>query len=285
MIAITGATGHLGQLTIQALQDRGVQLQDIVAIVRTPEKAGALAERGIQVRQGDYTRPETLKTALEGVQRVLLISSSDFADRVGQHRNVIQAAADAGVELLAYTSLLRADTSRLSLAADHKATEALIRASGVPFIFLRNGWYLENYDVAQAVQTGAVTGSAGTGRVSPASRADYAAAAAAALTQTGVRAPGAVYELGGDQAFTLSELAAEVQAQSGRPVVYQDMPEDAYAQLLKGFGLPDPVAEMLADSDAQLAQGDLYTDSRDLSRLIGRPTTSMPEAVKAALQG
>ncbi len=285
MIAITGATGHLGQLTIQALQDRGVQPQDIVAVVRTPEKAAALAERGIQVRQGDYTRPETLKTALEGVQKVLLISSSNFADRVGQHRRVIQAAADAGVKLLAYTSILRADTSRLSLAADHKATEALIRASGLPFIFLRNGWYQENYNVAQAVQSGSVVGSAGTGRVSAASQADYAAAAAAALTQTDVVTPGAVYELGGDQAFTLSELAAEVQAQSGRPVVYQDMPEDAYAQLLKGFGLPDPVAEMLADSDTQLAQGDLYTDSRDLSHLTGRPTTSMPEAVRAALQG
>lgn len=284
MIAITGASGHLGQLTIEALIERGVPPQEIVAVVRTPEKATALAERGIQVRQGDYTRPETLVSALQGVQQVLLISSSDFADRAGQHRNVIEAAKQVGATLLAYTSLLRADTSTLSLAADHKATEELIRASGLPFVFLRNGWYLENYNSAQAAAQGAVAGSAGEGRVSAASRADYAAAAAAALTQP-QQAPDTVYELGGDQAFTLSELAAEVQTQSGRPVSYQNMPAADYAQMLLGFGLPAPVAEMLADSDTGLEKGELYTDSRDLSRLIGRPTTTMPEGVKAALQG
>ncbi len=284
MIAITGASGHLGQLTIEALLERGVPPQEIVAVVRTPEKATALAERGVQVRQGDYTRPETLVSALQGVQQVLLISSSDFADRVGQHSNVIEAARQVGATLLAYTSLLRADTSTLSLAADHKATEELIRASGLPFVFLRNGWYLENYNPAQAAAQGAVAGSAGEGRVSAASRADYAAAAAAALTQP-QRAPDTVYELGGDQAFTLSELAAEVQTQSGRPVSYQNMPAADYAQMLLGFGLPAPVAEMLADSDTGLEKGELYTDSRDLSRLIGRPTITMPEGVKAALQG
>jgi NAD(P)H dehydrogenase (quinone) len=284
MIAITGASGHLGQLTIEALLERGVPPQEIVAVVRTPEKATALTARGVQVRQGDYTRPETLVSALQGAQKVLLISSSDFADRVGQHRNVIEAARQAGATLLAYTSLLRADTSTLSLAADHKATEELIRASGLPFVFLRNGWYLENYTPAQAAAQGAVVGSAGEGRVSAASRADYAAAAAAALTQP-QQAPGMVYELGGDQAFTLSELAAEVQTQSGNPVSYRNMPAADYAQMLLGFGLPAPVAEMLADSDTGLEKGELYTDSRDLSRLIGRPTTSMQEGVKVALQG
>ena len=284
MIAITGASGHLGQLTTQALLERGVPPQEIVAVVRTPEKAAALAARGVQVRQGDYTRPDTLVSALRGAQKVLLISSSDFADRVGQHRNVIEAARQVGATLLAYTSLLRADTSTLSLAADHKATEELIRASGLPFVFLRNGWYLENYNPAQAAAQGAVAGSAGEGRVSAASRADYAAAAAAALTRP-QQEHATVYELGGDQAFTLSELAAEVQAQSGRPVSYQNMPAADYAQMLLGFGLPAPVAEMLADSDTGLEKGELYTDSRDLSRLIGRPTTTMPEGVKAALQG
>jgi NAD(P)H dehydrogenase (quinone) len=284
MIAITGASGHLGQLTIEALLERGVPPQEIVAVVRTPEKAAALAARGVQVCQGDYTRPETLVSALQGAQKVLLISSSDFADRVGQHRNLIEAARQAGATLLAYTSLLRADTSTLSLAADHKATEELIRASGLPFVFLRNGWYLENYTPAQAAAQGAVVGSAGEGRVSAASRADYAAAAAAALTQP-QQAPGMVYELGGDQAFTLSELAAEVQTQSGNPVSYRNMPAADYAQMLLGFGLPAPVAEMLADSDTGLEKGELYTDCRDLSRLIGRPTTSMQEGVKVALQG
>ncbi|UQN09771.1 SDR family oxidoreductase [Deinococcus sp. QL22] len=281
MIATTGATGHLGQLTVYALLDQGIAPQDIVALVRDPQKAASLSALGVQVRRADYTQPETLKTALEGVEKVLLVSSSDFADRVGQHRHVIEAAKQAGVKLLAYTSILRADTSRLSLAADHKATEELVRASGLTFVFLRNSWYMENYNPAQAVQHGAVAGSAGKGRVSAAARADYAAAAAAVLTQPGH--DNAVYELGGDEAFTLTELAAEVQAQSGRPVTYQDMPQETYAQMLRGVGLPGVVADMLANSDVCLAQGDLYTESRDLSRLIGRPTTTLKEAVKAAL--
>ncbi|MVN86290.1 NAD(P)H-binding protein [Deinococcus sp. HMF7620] len=282
MIAITGATGHLGQLTIAALLKRGVPAQNIVALVRNPAKAAELEAQGVQVRQADYRQPETLDAALQGVDKLLLISSNDFEDRVGQHRQVVDAAVRAGVKLLAYTSILRADTSGLALAADHKATEDLIRASGLPFVFLRNGWYLENYNPAQAAQYGAVAGSAGEGRVSAASRADYAEAAAAVLSQPGH--DNAVYELGGDEAFTLGDLAAEVQAQSGRPVVYQNMPEGDYAQMLRGVGLPDALAEMLADSDVHLEKGDLYTDSGDLRRLIGRPTTTLTEGVRAALQ-
>ncbi|GGR12525.1 SDR family oxidoreductase [Deinococcus ruber] len=282
MIAITGATGHLGHLTIEALLNSGTPASQIVAIVRSPEKATELAAKGVQVRQGDYLHPETLPAALAGVEKLLLISSNDFNDRVGQHRRVIEAAKQAGVKLLAYTSLLRADTSKLSLAADHKATEEALRASGVPFVFLRNGWYLENYNPAQAAETGAVLGSAGEGRVSAAARADYAAAAAAVLTQPNQE--NKIYELGGDSAFTLGELAAEVAAQSGKAVTYQNMPEAAYAQLLLSFGVPTPVAHMLADSDTGLEQGELYTDSRDLSTLIGRPTKTLQEGVQSALQ-
>ncbi|MFC4636827.1 SDR family oxidoreductase [Deinococcus hohokamensis] len=281
MIAITGATGHLGQLTIAALLDRGTPPQDLVALVRDPARAAALSAQGVQVRQADYTQPQTLDAALSGVDRLLLVSSNDLGDRVGQHRNVVEAARRAGVNLLAYTSLLRADTSQLGLAADHRATEALIREAGLPFVFLRNSWYLENYNVPQALAHGALAGSAGEGRVSAASRADYAAAAAAVLSEPGH--VNAIYELGGDDAFTLSELAAEIAAQSGRPVHYQDMPPAQYAAMLRGVGLPGPVADMLADSDAGLARGDLYTDRRDLSRLIGRPTTKLAEAVRAAL--
>lgn len=282
MIAITGATGHLGRLTIHALLNQDIAAHEIIAIVRSPEKAADLAARGVQVRQADYSQPEALQAALEGVQKLLLISSSDFNDRVDQHRHVIEAAKQAGVKLLAYTSILRAETSSLSLAADHKATEELIRASGLPFVFLRNGWYLENYNLAQALEHGVIAGSAGNGRVSAASRADYAAAAAAVLTQP--KLENAIYELGSDQAFTLTELAAEVQAQSGRPVVYQNMPPEAYAGMLQSFGLPAVITEMVADSDVQLERGELYTDRKDLSQLIGRPTITMSDAIKAALK-
>ena len=283
MIGITGATGHLGQLTVQALLSSGTPASQIVAIVRSPEKAAPLAARGVQVRRGDYTQPETLKAALEGVDKLLLISSSDLDDRVGQHRHVIEAAKQAGVKLLAYTSFLRADTSKLSLTADHKPSEEIIRASGLPFVFLRNGWYLENYDPAQAAGAGAVLGSAGDGRVSAAARADYAEAAAAVLTGPGHEHK--VYELGGDESFTLGELAAEIASQSGKSVVYRNMPQAEYAQMLQGFGVPTEFAEMLADSDTQISRGELYTDSRDLSRLIGRPTTTLAEGVRAALAG
>ncbi|AWN22554.1 NAD(P)-dependent oxidoreductase [Deinococcus irradiatisoli] len=283
MIAITGATGHLGRLTIQALLERGTAPQDIVAVVRTPSKAADLAQQGVQVRQGDYAQPETLPLALAGVSTLLLISSNDLTDRVSQHRHVIEAARQAGVKRLVYTSLLKADTSSLSLAADHFATEELIRTSGMGFVFLRNGWYFENYNPVQAAQTGAILGSAGTGRVSAASRADYAQAAAAVLTEPGDN--NQIYELGGDQAFSLDELAAEVQAQSGRPVMYRDLPPEEYAQTLTGFGLPPALAQMLASSDVGLARGDLFTERRDLSQLLGRPTTPMPKAVAQALQG
>lgn len=281
MIAITGATGHLGRLTIQALLQRGVSPDTLVALVRDPARAADLAAQGVTVRQADYTQLHTLDAALQGVDHLLLISSSDMNGRVDQHRNVVDAAVRAGVKLLAYTSLLRADTSGLGLAQDHRATEALIRASGLPFVLLRNSWYLENYNPAQAAQHGMLAGAAGEGRVSAASRADYAEAAAAVLTEPGHE--NAVYELGGDHAFTLSDLAAEIQAQTGRPVTYQNMTPDAYADMLRGVGLPAPVADMLADSDAHLAQGDLYTRSGDLRRLIGRPTTTLSEGVRAAL--
>ena len=283
MIAITGATGHLGQLTIHALLDLGTPAAEIVALVRDPQKAADLSARGVQVRQADYTRPETLGPALQGVDKLLLISSNDVADRATPQRNVVNAAKAAGVKLLAYTSILHADTAEMQLAADHRVTEADIRASGVPFVFLRNSWYLENYDVAQAAQFGALPGSAGEGKVSAASRADYAAAAAAVLTLP--HQENTIYELGGDQAFTLGELAAEVQAVSGRPVTYQNMDETAYAEMLKGFGVPAPLADKLADADTHLAKGELFTDSGDLRRLIGRPTTPMSEAVKAGWQG
>ena len=281
MIGITGATGHLGQLTIQALLDRGVPPNEIVALVRNPEKASGLSAQGVRVRHADYTLPETLEAALRGIDKLLLISSNEVANRVIPQGNVVAAAKQAGVKLLAYTSILRADTSTLRLAEDHKHTEAAIRASGIPFVFLRNGWYLENYNPAQAAAHGVVAGSAGDGRVSAAARADYAEAAAVVLSGDGHE--NAVYELGGDEGFTLGELAAEVQAQSGQPVRYQNLPEADYAAMLKGFGLPGALAEKLADADTKLEKGELYVEGRDLSRLIGRPTTTLSDGVKAAL--
>lgn len=282
MIVVTGATGKLGRHVVEGLLKK-VPAREVAVAVRDPGKAADLAARGVDVRTADYTRPETLAAAFSGAGKVLLISSSELGQRQAQHEAVVAAAKQAGVGLLAYTSLLRAGTARISLAAEHAATEAAIRASGLPFVFLRNGWYLENYteNLAPALQHGAILGSAGEGRVAAASRADYAAAAVETLTGEGHA--GRTYELAGDASFTMSVLAAEVARQSGRPVVYRNLPEKEYAAALAGFGLPRALAEMLADADVALGRGELDVAGDDLRRLAGRPTTTLSEAVAAAL--
>jgi NAD(P)H dehydrogenase (quinone) len=284
LIAVTGATGQLGRLVVEALLGRGVPAGRVVAAVRDPEKAAGLAARGVQVRRADYAQPETLDAAFEGVGRLLLVSGNEVGRRVPQHGNVVRAAKRAGVELLAYTSILRADTSNMILAGEHKETEAFIRDSGLPYTLLRNGWYFENYNgpIKQALAHGAILGSAGEGRVSAAARADYAEAAAAVLTGGGHA--NKVYELAGDTGFTYGELAAEVASQAGREVVYQDVPAEKYAEALVGFGLPEPLARALADSDLGIMRGELFDEGGGLRTLIGRPTTTLADAVAGALK-
>jgi NAD(P)H dehydrogenase (quinone) len=285
MIVVTGATGQLGRLVVEDLLARGVPGAELAVAVRNPARAVDLADRGVDVRIADYTRPETLAPAFAGADRLLLISGSEVGQRLAQHTNAVNAAVEAGVGLIGYTSILKADNTSLSLAEEHLATEAAIRQSGLPYVFLRNGWYTENYtgNLAPALTHGAILGCAGDGRVSAATRADFAAATAAVLTGDGHE--NKIYELGGDEAFTMAELAAEVAAQSGREVVYRDLPAEEYAKALVSVGLPEPVAGMLANSDLGIRRGDLYTDSRDLSRLAGRPTMPLAEAVRLALKG
>jgi len=282
MIAITGASGQLGRLVIDELL-KSVPAAELVAVVRSPAKVADLAARGVQVRQADYGQPEALIEALSGVNKLLLISSSEVGQRAAQHANVIDAAKRAGVALLAYTSLLHADTTPLPLGDEHKQTEALLRASGVPHVLLRNGWYSENYaaSIPMALAHGVVLGCAGDGRIASAARADYAAAAAAVLLAEAQA--GKVYELAGDEAYTLTEFAAEVARQSGQAVRYQNLAEDAFAKMLLDAGLPAPVATLLAESDTGASKGGLYADRKDLSALIGRPTTPIAVTVRQAL--
>lgn len=283
MVVVTGASGQLGRLVIEALLKK-LPAGDIVAAVRNPERVGDLAERGVQVRVADYDRPETLDAAFAGADKVLLISSSEVGRRLPQHQAAIEAAKRAGVTLLAYTSVLRADTSSLALAGEHKATEALLRASGLPFAILRNGWYTENYlaGVAPALQYDVLIGGAGQGRIASAARADYADAAAAVLT--GADQEGRVYELAGDDAYTLEQFAAELAKQAGKPIAYRDLPQVDYKQALLGAGLPDGLAEVISSSDASAAEGALFDDGRQLSALIGRPTTPLAVMVAGALK-
>lgn len=281
-IVITGATGQLGRLVVEALLESGVPADQIVAAGRELGKVADLAGRGVQVRQIDYQDPASLRHAFAGAGKVLLISGSEVGQRIEQHRNAIEAARDAGVGLIAYTSIANADRTDMQLAAEHHATEEALSASGLPYALLRNGWYLENYtdQLSSYLEHGTVLGSAGDGRVSAATRADYARAAAAVLLRDDQS--GKVYELGGDVAFTLSELAEEVSAAAGRPVSYRDLPVNEYAELLVGAGLPAGYAAILADSDQGIARGELLVTSGDLRRLLGRPTTTLREAVRTA---
>ncbi|MFE8603977.1 SDR family oxidoreductase [Archangium violaceum] len=283
MILVTGATGKLGRLVLEKLLEK-VPAHQVIAAVRNPEKAAELRARGVQVRKADYSQPETLGAAFAGVEKVLLISSNEVGQRAAQHQSVVEAARKAGVKLLAYTSILHADRSRLALAAEHKATEELIRASGVPYVLLRNGWYTENYteNLGPALAHGAILGSAGEGQVAAATRADYAAAAAAVLTGSGHE--NKVYELAGDTAFTMTELAAEVSRKAGKTIVYKDLPPEQYKGVLEGAGVPGPFAGILADSDVGASRGELNGASGDLRRLIGHATTPLADAVAVALQ-
>lgn len=283
MILVTGASGQLGRLVVENLITRGTPANQIVAAVRTPAKAQDLADKGVVVRKADYTDPASLKDAMSGVKRVVLVSSSEVGQRAVQHKNIIAAAKAAGVELLAYTSLLDAQNSPLALAAEHIETENELAASGVPYALLRNGWYSENYtgNLAPALEHGAVLGSAGEGKYSTAARGDYAEAAAVVITSEDQA--GKVYELAGDNAFTLSEYAAAISKVSGKNVVYQNLPAEEYTKVLVQVGLPEGFAAILADSDVGASKGGLFNDSKTLSTLIGRPTTPIEESIKVVL--
>lgn len=283
MIAITGANGQLGRLVIQSLQ-RLAPNERIIAAVRSPEKAQDLKSATVEIRQADYDRPETLAKAFIGVDKLLLISSNDLGGRLAQHKATIDAAKAAGVKLIAYTSILHTDTSALVLTEEHRATEAYLKASGVPYVFLRNGWYTENETAALAavLAHNAFIGSSGDGRISYAARADYAEAAARVLLADGQA--GLIYELAGDEGVTLAEFAAETARLAGKPISYVNLPQADYAGALLGAGLPAPLANMLADSSAKSATGGLFDDSRTLSRLIGRPTTPVGFVIAAALK-
>ena len=278
-IAVTGATGQLGRLIIQRLRGK-LQDSGIVALARARAKA---ADLGVEVREADYARPDTLGPALTGIDTLMLVSGNEVGQRAPQHRNLITAAQQAGVRRIVYTSLLRADSSPLSLAPEHAQTEAMLAGSGLDYTVLRNGWYTENYLAAApaAVANGRLAGSAGEGRISSATRADFADAAVAVLTGEGHH--GKTYELAGYSAYTLAELAAEISRQSGKDVPYVNLPPAEYAAALIATGLPAQWAEALAAMDVEASRGALFHEGRELSRLIGRPTTSLEDAVAAAL--
>ncbi len=283
MYAVTGATGQLGHLVIQNLL-KSVPAAQVVALVRDPSKAADLAHQGVQVRAADYNQPETLLGALAGVKKLLLISGNEVGHRVAQHKAVIDAARTQGVGLVAYTSLLHADRSKLGLAEEHRQTEQALKASGLPHVLLRNGWYTENRasGAKTAVEHGALIGAAGAGRVSSAARADYAEAAAAVLTREGQA--GRIYELAGDTGWTLAEFAAEIARQAGKSIDYKNLSQADYQAALAAVGLPTELAKMLADSDARTADGELFDDGRQLSQLIGRATTPIATTIASALK-
>ena len=280
-IVVTGATGSFGRLAIEALLRRGLRASQLVAAGRNLGKLADLRERGVTVVQVDYGDPLSLRKAFAGADRLLFVSGSEVGQRIPQHQAVVSAAADAGLGLVAYTSAPKADTSDMILAREHRATEeALIRA-GLPYVFLRNSWYLENYTAnLPVILEHGLIGAAGDGLISAAARADYAEAAAAVVAGEGHA--NRVYELGGTP-FTLTQLAAEISRLSSREVRYTNLPEEAYAQALADAGVPQEAAAVLADSDRAAAQGALHVEGDDLPRLLGRPVTPLADVLEAAL--
>ena len=276
-IVVTGATGHLGRHVVESLLARGVPASEIVATGRNVDK---IADLGVVATVAPYEDPAALKAAFAGADRVLFVSGSEVGRRIEQHRNVVEAAKEAGVGLVAYTSAPKADTTDMKLAEEHLATERMLAESGVPHTLLRNGWYLENYNLAQIIEHGSF-GAAGDGKIAIAPRADYAEAAASVLVADGHA--GKVYELGGE-AVTLAELAAEISRQSGRDVTYTDLSPEKYAEFLVGVGLPVAAAEIYADADAAASRGALFVEKTDLETLLGRPVTPLADAIAAALR-
>ncbi|HYG15168.1 MAG TPA: SDR family oxidoreductase [Bacteroidia bacterium] len=280
-IAVTGATGQLGRIVIEKLKEK-IDAGSIVALVRSSQKA---ADLGVEIREADYDMPELLGGALQGVDVLVLISGSEVGKRILQHTNVIEAAQKAGVKRIVYTSLLHADRSSLVLAGEHIATETLLKNAGIPFTILRNGWYSENYagSVTGGLAAGAIMGSAGDGKISSASRKDYAEAIVAVVTTDGHQ--NKVYELAGDEAFTMADLAAEISKQSGKDIAYTNLPLEEYASMLVKAGLPEGIAQMYAGIDVSTSKGDLFDDSHQLSKLIGHPTTPLKDVVAQMLKG
>ena len=278
-IGITDATGQLGQLVVQKLKDKNPDAK-LVALVRNPDKAKPL---GIEAKAFDYEQPEALPKALEDIDRLVFISGSEIGKRETQHKNVINAAKQAQVKQIAYTSLLHADTSSMILAPEHLATEKMLQDSGIPHTILRNGWYTENYTAGlkQAVEQGAIIGSAGDGKISSATREDYAEAIAETIINDDHT--GKTYELAGDQTFTMQDLAAEVSKQTGKNIEFVNLPEAEYAQKLQEIGLPEGMAKAFASLDYSASKNDLHDESGELARLINRPTTSLSQAVKTGL--
>jgi NAD(P)H dehydrogenase (quinone) len=282
-IVVTGASGQLGRLVVADLRAIAPEAH-VIGTVRNPAAAADLAGRGVELRVARYEDADSVAAALAGADKVLLISSSEASRRTRQHRQVVDAAKAAGVKLFAYTSILHADTNPMALAVEHRETEALIRLSGLPFVLLRNGWYTENHTASLtfALRRGAILGAAREGRISSAARADFAEAIAAVLTSRANQA-GRVYELAGDTAYTLAEFAAEISRQSGRPIDYRDLTEADYKAQLQASGLSEEFAALYAESDVKMAANALYDESRHLSGLLRRPTTTMAQSVGAAL--
>ena len=277
--AVTGATGQLGQLVVEQLKKR-IANEEIVALARNLEKASGL---GVEVREFDYTKPEIMVESLKGIDHLLLISGSEFGQRAAQHTNVINAAKKAGVKWIVYTSLLRADTTGINIAGEHLASEKTLKESGIAYTILRNGWYSENYtmSIPGAIKGGAFLGSAKDGKISSAPRADYAEAAAVVLSDEGYK--GKTFELAGDSSYTLSDLASEVSKQTGTSIPYKDIPEQEYGNILINIALAEGFAHALANWDVSASKGDLYCDTNDLTRILGRPTTPIAASVKVAL--
>jgi NAD(P)H dehydrogenase (quinone) len=287
-ILITGATGHLGGLAIQhLLHKKGVPASQIVALARDVNKASALSELGIEVRQGDFLDPASLDKAFAGITKLLFIPTPDEDNtlRVLQNANVAKAARNAGIKHIAYTGFAFAEESTSPLASVHLATEYAIRTTNIPYTFLRNSFYADvfvNPSLKASVEHGAIVTNANDGKVNAASRNDLALAAATVLSEEGHE--NKAYNLVSHQPWTFDELAEAVSEVSGKKVVHHRVSFEEQTSVLVKAGLPEPVAAMFAGIYASIANGETAAATDDLQKLIGDPTP-LKELVGQALEG
>ncbi|MEC0206436.1 SDR family oxidoreductase [Paenibacillus lautus] len=283
-IIVTGASGQLGGLVLQHLLKK-VPASHIVAVVRNLEKASAVVELGIEVRQGDYNDPESLHNAFVAGTKLLFISGSETDDpiRVVQHANVVKAARDVGIKHIAYTSFAFAEDNPFALV--HMATEYAIRTTNIPYTFLRNGGYTEffvNPSLKANVENGTIITNANKGKVNSVNRSDLALAAATVLTEDGHE--NKEYNLVSNHPWSFDDLAEILSEVSGKSVVHQSVSFEEEKNILVRAGMPESFAETTAFIYNTIAEGNMERTTDDLKKLIGFQTP-INELVIKALQG
>lgn len=290
-LLVTGASGQLGRLVLDSLLASGKSPASIIATTRDTAKLADYAAKGVIVRLADFDDAASLDAAFAGADKVLIISTDALdqpGKRLAQHKAAVAAAKEAGAKHILYTSMPQPDDSLVTFAPDHLGTEEAIKATGIPYTILRDGWYAENLfmSLPHALETGSWYTSTGEGRIAHITRADTAAAIAGAVLKAGNESK--TYTLTGTKSRTAEEIAAIVSAATGKPLKVVHVTDAQLAEGLKAAGLPEGFIPTIVSFDANTREGKIASVTSDAETLSGRKPTSFEDFVaasKAALLG